>query len=422
MWTLVEIKDTSPSGKKHFVLYNPYAKWGELSTHQETKNLFQLMVLNDLQTLCFTVSRKMAEIIAMWTKKELSEIKPELVHRVTAYRSGFLAEERRKIEKGLKTGNLVGVTCTNALELGVDIGSLDGVIISGYPGTMISTWQQAGRAGRGENESLVVMVAFENALDQYLMNHPEFLFHKSHENAVIDLENEKISKGHILCAIKELPLTVEGYEKYFQTDYDTWDAIRKNMMVKEGLLGLTFVGLKDPAINISLDQISSDHFRVFHKKKLMETMDRQHAYSEAHEGAVLINQGETYIVDSFNLQNRKINVKKMDVDYHTQALKNVDVTIEKEAYHRTIGNFRVSFGEVKVSQDFYKYKEMLYGNLATHNLDLPPLKYHTRGLWFTLPGVVADSLENIFPKRIPMLVACTVQNTPLYLCFLASAV
>jgi DEAD/DEAH box helicase domain-containing protein len=143
---------------------------------------------------------------------------------------------------------------------------------------------------------------------------------------------------------------------------------------------LTFVGLKDPAINISLDQISSDHFRVFHKKKLMETMDRQHAYSEAHEGAVLINQGETYIVDSFNLQNRKINVKKMDVDYHTQALKNVDVTIEKEAYHRTIGNFRVSFGEVKVSQDFYKYKEMLYGKtLATHNLDLPPLKYHTRG-------------------------------------------
>jgi DEAD/DEAH box helicase domain-containing protein len=265
---------------------------------------------------------------------------------------------------------------------------------------MISTWQQAGRAGRGENESLVVMVAFENALDQYLMNHPEFLFHKSHENAVIDLENEKISKGHILCAIKELPLTVEGYEKYFQTDYDTWDAIRKNMMVKEGLLGLTFVGLKDPAINISLDQISSDHFRVFHKKKLMETMNRQHAYSEAHEGAVLINQGETYIVDSFNLQNRKINVKKMDVDYHTQALKNVDVTIEKEAYHRTIGNFRVSFGEVKVSQDFYKYKEMLYGKtLATHNLDLPPLKYHTRGLWFTLPGVVADSLENIFPKK-----------------------
>ncbi len=393
-------RDTSPSGKKHFALFNPFAKWGDLSTHQETKNLFQLMVLNDLQTLCFTVSRKMAEIIAMWTKKELNETKPELVNRITAYRSGYLAEERRKIENGLKNGELVGVTCTNALELGLDIGSLDSVIISGYPGTMISTWQQAGRAGRAENESLVVMVAFENALDQYLMKHPEFLFHKSHENAVIDLENSEIINGHLFCAIKELPMTVDDYEKYFQGDYDRWEHIRKHMMIKEGLLGLKYVGRKDPAMNINLDQISSDNFRVFHNKSLMETMDRQHAYSEAHEGAVLINQGETYIVDSFNLDKRTINVKKMDVDYHTQALRNVDVFIEKEIITRDIGKFRVSFGEVKVSQDFYKYKEMLYGKtLATHELDLPPLKYHTRGLWFTVPGIVADSLENIFPKK-----------------------
>jgi len=392
--------DTSPSGKKHFILYNPFARWGDLSTHQETKNLFQLMVLNDLQTLCFPVSRKMAEIIAMWTKKELNEIKPDLVNRITAYRSGYLAEERRKIEKGLKTGSLVGVTCTNALELGVDLGSLDGVIISGYPGTMISTWQQAGRAGRAENESLVVMVAFENALDQYLMKHPEFLFHKSHENAVIDLQNQKIANGHLLCAIKELPLTVDDFEKYFEADYDTLEDIRQMGLVQETGQGLTYVGRKDPAMEISLDQISSDHFRVYHNKRLMETMDRQHAYSEAHEGAVLINQGETYIVDKFNLQKRTIDVKKMDVDYHTQALRNVEVTIEKELNSRKIGNFSVSFGEVKVTQDFYKYKEMLYGKtLATHELDLPPLKYHTRGLWFTIPGIVADALENIFPKK-----------------------
>ncbi|NYB52389.1 MAG: DEAD/DEAH box helicase [Methanobacteriaceae archaeon] len=393
-------KDTSPSGKKHFVFYNPFAKWGDLSTHQETSQLFQLMVLNGLQTLCFTVSRKMAELVAMWAKRELNETKPELVNRITAYRSGYLAQERRNIEKGLKNGDLVGVTCTNALELGVDIGSLDCVIISGYPGTMISTWQQAGRAGRAENESLVIMVAFENALDQYLMKHPEFLFHKSHENAVIDLENKKIAMGHLLCSMKELPLTVDDFEKNFPADYDMWDVLRKNMMVKEGLLGLTYVGRKDPALSISLDQITSDHFKVFHKKKLMETMDRQHAYSEAHEGAVLINQGETYIVDEFNLKKRIIKVKKMDVDYHTQALRNVDVSIEKEMETRDIGNFRVSFGEVKVTQDFYKYKVMIYGKtLSTHELDLPPLKYHTRGLWFTLPGVVADMLENIYPQK-----------------------
>jgi len=393
-------QDTSPSGKKHFILYNPFAKWGDLSTHQETSNLFQLMVLNDMQTLCFTISRKMAELIAMWAKKELNQRKPELVDRVTAYRSGYLASERRKIEKGLKTGNLVGVTCTNALELGVDIGSLDGVIISGYPGTMISTWQQAGRAGRGENESLIVMVAFENALDQYLMKHPEFLFHKSHENAVIDLHNKKITHGHLLCATKELPLTVDDFERYFDSDFDTLEELRQEGIIKETGYGLAYAGRKDPAFSISLDQISSDHFKVFHDKRLMETMDRQHAYSEAHEGAVLINQGETYIVDSFNLPQRSINVKKMDVDYHTQALKNVDVSIVKELDKRTIGNFKVSFGEVKVTQDFYKYKTMIYGKtISTHNLELPPLKYHTRGLWFTIPGMVADSLENIFTKK-----------------------
>ena len=393
-------EDTSPSGKKHFILYNPYARWGDLSTHQETSNLFQLMVLNDLQTLCFTISRKMAELIAMWAKRELNEHNPQLVNRITAYRSGYLASERRKIENGLKTGNLVGVTCTNALELGMDIGSLDGVIISGYPGTMISTWQQAGRAGRGENESMVVMVAFENALDQYLMKHPEFLFHKSHENAVIDLHNKKITHGHLLCATKELPLTVDDFEKYFDADFDALEDLRQQGLLKETGAGLLYTGRQEPAMNISLDQISSDNFKVFHDKHLMETMDRQHAYSEAHEGAVLINQGETYTVDSFNLAKRTINVKKMDVDYHTQALKNVDVSIVKELDKREIGNFTVSFGEVKVTQDFYKYKAMIYGKtLSTHNLDLPPLKYHTRGLWFTIPGMVADSLENIFTKK-----------------------
>ncbi|EKF86579.1 DEAD/DEAH box helicase [Methanobacterium formicicum] len=393
-------EDTSPSGKKHFILYNPYARWGDLSTHQETSNLFQLMVLNDLQTLCFTISRKMAELIAMWAKRELNQHNPQLVNRITAYRSGYLASERRKIENGLKTGNLVGVTCTNALELGMDIGSLDGVIISGYPGTMISTWQQAGRAGRGENESMVVMVAFENALDQYLMKHPEFLFHKSHENAVIDLHNKKITNGHLLCATKELPLTVDEFEKYFDADFDALEDLRQQGLLKETGVGLVYTGRQEPAMNISLDQISSDNFKVFHDQHLMETMDRQHAYSEAHEGAVLINQGETYTVDSFNLAKRTINVKKMDVDYHTQALKNVDVSIVKELNTREIGNFRVSFGEVKVTQDFYKYKAMIYGKtLSTHNLDLPPLKYHTRGLWFTIPGVVADSLENIFTKK-----------------------
>ncbi|HEX3014104.1 MAG TPA: DEAD/DEAH box helicase, partial [Methanobacterium sp.] len=158
--------DGSPKGKKHFIFYNPYYDGvGKTTTHVESQGLFQLFVLNNLQTLCFTTSRKMAELIARRSKKEIGEIDASLVNKISAYRAGYLAEDRRKIEDNLKNGKLKGVTATNALELGINIGSLDSVIISGYPGTLMSVWQQAGRAGRGTADSLVTFVAFQNPLD-----------------------------------------------------------------------------------------------------------------------------------------------------------------------------------------------------------------------------------------------------------------
>lgn len=393
-------EDSSPSGKKYFVLYNPYVEWGELSVHQETKNLFKLMVINNLQTLCFAISRKMAEILVMWSRKELNEERPDLVEKITAYRAGYLADDRRKIENGLKNGDLVGVTCTNALELGVDIGSLDCVIISGYPGTMISTWQQAGRAGRGVNQSMVILVAFQNPLDQYLMKHPRFIFDKPHENAVINLENQKISYSHLLCAIKEVPLTEEDMNIFFDIDAEFLELLKNEGLIRATSKGYVFLGRQDPAFKISLDQISSHNFKVLHNNHLLEQMDRQHAYSEAHEGAVLINQGETFIVDDFDHKKKIINVIKKDVDYHTHVMREVDVKILKEIENRQIGDFKVQFGDLRVTQDFYQYKTMLYGKvLSVHKLDLPPITYQTQGLWFTLPGEVADNLEHVFTKK-----------------------
>lgn len=174
--------DTSPSGEKDFILYNPFRNYRRKkhnnseapSVHMETENIFVYLMLKDIQTLCFTVSRKITELIAMWAKKDMDNIKRKLTHRITAYRAGYQADERREIEDGLKSRKYLGVTCTNALELGINIGSLDAVIISGYPGTMISTWQQSGRAGRSNQKSLAILVAFENQLDQYFMNNPDF--------------------------------------------------------------------------------------------------------------------------------------------------------------------------------------------------------------------------------------------------------
>ncbi|MGQ9816933.1 MAG: DEAD/DEAH box helicase, partial [bacterium] len=154
--------DGSPKGKKYFIFYNPYYDGvGTLSTHQETKDLFLFFVKNNLQTLCFTVSRKMAELIALWSKTDVKESDPYLVDKITAYRAGYLPEERREIENAFKNKILMGLTSTNALELGIDIGSLDCVIISGFPGTIISTWQQAGRAGRGVDDAVAILVAFQ---------------------------------------------------------------------------------------------------------------------------------------------------------------------------------------------------------------------------------------------------------------------
>ena len=219
--------DTSPSGEKDFILYNPFKNYkrnkvnmkNAPSVHMETENIFMYMVLKQIQTLCFTVSRKTTELIAMWAKNDMTQIKGKLAHRIAAYRAGYRPEERREIEDGLKSGKYLGVTCTNALELGIDIGSLDTVIISGYPGTMISTWQQAGRAGRSRQKSLAILIAFENQLDQYFMNNPTFFFDKPHENAIIDLTNPILQEAHLLCAAKELPLKYGEVEKYFKVQF-----------------------------------------------------------------------------------------------------------------------------------------------------------------------------------------------------------
>ncbi|MDP1552722.1 MAG: DEAD/DEAH box helicase [Methanobacteriaceae archaeon] len=389
--------DTSPSGEKHFVLYNPYKKKNDLSAHQETMNLFLFFIIQNLQTLCFTVSRKMAELIAMWSKGQIAMTKPKMAGKITAYRAGYLAEERRGIEHKLRTGELVGVTTTNALELGINIGTLDAVIISGYPGTMISIWQQAGRSGRKHNDSLVVLIAFQNPLDQYFMINPRFLFDKPHENAIIDLQNPHITQGHLLCAANELPLTRDDLEEYFGGD----DSIIKQL-VRDGTIRQTprqwiYNSNDNPAFKHGLDQISSDIFKVMHSGRLMEKMERSHAYREAHEGAVLINQGETYTVETFDSKKRYINVAKRNVDYHTQVLKNVDVKITQKIDRRDIGGLKVNYGEVEVSEDFYKYKIMNYRKvLGTYPLDLAPLKFRTRGVWFTLPSSLKEELEAKF--------------------------
>ena len=402
-------EDTSPSGEKDFILYNPFKNYlrnktytqNAPSVHMETENIFMYMMLKNIQTLCFTVSRKTTELIAMWAKKDMTQVKGKLAHRIAAYRAGYQAEERREIEEGLKSGKYLGVTCTNALELGIDIGSLDAVIISGYPGTMISTWQQAGRAGRSYQKSVAVLIAFENQLDQYFMNNPKFFFDKPHENAIIDLSNPILQEAHLLCAAKELPLKDGECEKYFSVSQEVVDKLVMKKDLHKNHRGDYMYPYDDnPAMDHSLDQISSEEFKVMNNGRLLETMEKSQVYREAHEGAILINKGDTYVVNSVNLNRGYVNVSKQTVDYHTMVLNKTEINIKKKLSKTRYGKLTINFGELTVSEDYFKYKKMHFSKpIGTYPLDLPLLKFNTKGLWFTIPKRVKDTLNDMFPNE-----------------------
>ena len=399
-------KDSSPSGEKDFILYNPYKKLpmqsddANLSIHQETERIFFYLLLKDIQTLCFTSSRKIAELIALWTKRDMEHTKKRYVDRISAYRAGYLAEDRREIEDGLKSRKYLGVTSTNALELGIDVGSLDAVIISGFPGSMISTWQQGGRSGRQNQKSLVILVAFENQLDQYFMKNPEFFFDKPHENVVIDLQNEKLLNNHIICAANELPITEEELEKVFNVDSEFIDNIIQNRDLRKSAGFYIYPYDDNPAFEFSLDQISNEIFSVMNGNQLIEKIERSQMYREAHEGAILINKGQTYIVTNVDFNTHNINVIKRDVNAHTIALKRTQTKIIKKIKKVKIGDFTVHYGELEVEEDYYKYKRMEFSKtIGTYILDLPPLKFKTKGLWFTIPDSIRETLEERYKNE-----------------------
>ena len=331
----------------------------------------------------------------------MTQTKGKLAHRIAAYRAGYRPQERREIENGLKSGKYLGVTCTNALELGINIGSLDAVIISGYPGTMISTWQQSGRAGRSNRKSLAILIAFENQLDQYFMNNPKFFFDKPHENAIIDLSNPILQEAHILCAAKELPLKRGEAEKYFGISQNFIDELVSKKDLHENHRGDYMYPYDDnPAMDHSLDQISSEEFKVMNNGRLLETMERSQVYREAHEGAILINKGDTYVVNSINLARGYVNVSPKTVDYHTMVLNKTEINIKKKLSKTKYGKLTIHFGELTVSEDYFKYKKMHFSKpIGTYPLDLPPLKFNTKGLWFTIPKNVVDTLEGMFPNE-----------------------
>ena len=420
----------SPSGKKYFMFFNPYAiESKNPSINKDTQKLFNTFIEHDLQTICFEISRKMAEIIARNSKKALENTRPDLIDKVTAYRAGYTIEERKKIENKLKSGELKGIVTTNALELGINIGSLDSVIISGYPGTIISTWQQAGRAGRSNQEAIITMIAFQNPLDQYFMKHPELFFTNSHEHAIIDLNNEEILRGHLKCAAYELPI------KYSETDsfgFDDQGVVFDEISEMETQEILTYkhdqwsynVTASDdnPNFKVSLSDTMSEPFLVYNGRKFLESMSQKQAFREAHENAVLIHNAETYLVKELDITNKRVYVKKKDLNYHTQTIKEVDVRNLKIEKSEKLGDIQLNYGSVNVIEKYDRYNIIEFSKIkASKKLNLPPLDFKTKGFWFTIPYQVREELEEFLlseDKFKDILMGCLqgVENVILSVC------
>ncbi len=395
-------EDGAPRGPRTLIFWNPplvsVASGARRSANVETTALFADLVAQEVRTLAFTKARKIAELVLRYARSRLGSSAESLSGRIAAYRAGYRAEDRRVIEQQLFNGDLLGVVSTNALELGVDIGGLDATILNGYPGTVASTWQQWGRAGRGTGLSAGILVALDDPMDQYWMRHPEEFFARPHEQARISLTNPYILKDHLLCAAFEHPLEPDETMQWFGEDALSvvGELIERGELTER--TGRAYVpGTRYPAQEVSIRATGGETIELrTDQGVLIERVPLNRASFEIHEGAVYLHQGESYLVLALDVGARTATCRLADVQYYTQARDITDIHVLRTIVERTAGTTTVSFGEVEVQRTVVGYRrKALYGEdiLSDHELDLPPQEYITQAVWFTLPPNVADNLR-----------------------------
>jgi DEAD/DEAH box helicase domain-containing protein len=387
--------DGSPHGGKDFVFWNPPLiddkKETRRSANSEATFLFTELVKQEIRTLVFTRTRRLTELIYNYSRQQLNQYDHKLAERIKPYRAGYLAEERRKIEKELFTGRLVGVVATTALEVGIDIGDLEATVLTGYPGSISSAWQQAGRSGRGKQKALSFLIGMDNPLDQYFMRHPENFFQRSFENALINPENHYILQAHLACAAWEMPLSKRD-ETYFggAMANEMAEMERQNLLRQRSGKWYYPPDISYPAQSINIRSTSGQNYSIVDTAtdSLLETIECGQAFSQVHTGAIYLHQGDTYLVTKLDLEKRTAYVEAADVPYYTRASELSDLRIIKETHRQTCGPATVSLGEVEVNSSIIGYRkkaQLTEEIIGEEPLDLPPQIFNTVSLWFDLP-------------------------------------
>jgi DEAD/DEAH box helicase domain-containing protein len=388
-------EDGSPHGGKDFIFWNPplldEKRTVRGSANSEATFLFTELVQQEVRTLTFARTRRLTELIYNYSRQKLAQIDHRLSERIKPYRAGYLAQDRRKIEKDFFSGKLIGVVATNALEVGIDVGDLEATVLTGYPGSISSTWQQAGRSGRSRQKAISFLIGMDNPLDQYFMRHPEDFFQKSFENALINPANHYILRAHLACGSWEMPLSARD-ETYFG------ETMRKEIaaMEKENLLrwrnGKWYYppAIAYPAQAVNIRSTSGKNYAIVNTAddELLETIESATAFYQVHSGAVFLHQGDTYLVTQLDLEKRTAYVEPAEVNYYTRATELSDLRIIDPWQNKPALAVTLNLGEVEVNSSiigFRKKAQLTEEIIGEEPLDLPPQIFNTVALWFDLP-------------------------------------
>ncbi len=428
--------DGSPRGGKQFALWNPpYLDEGKVerrSGNTEAERLMVELIQDGVQTITFVRARVIAELIFRYCQDRLTEVAPRLRKKVRAYRGGYLAEERREIERQLFSGELLGVTTTNALELGIDIGSLDASLIVGYPGTIASTWQQAGRAGRGQEESLSVLIASNSPIDQYLMQHPEYFFGQSPEHAIVDPENVHVLAGHLACAAQELPIEISEEAQFGEYAAAVLEILEEAQQVRRRGDRWYWTGAPHPQGKVRVRNISENNFTIHDRTdpenpQVIGEVDEFSAYTLLHQQAVYMHNAETYFVQDLDLAQKVASVTRENLDYYTQAVSRTDIRVDDTEREDPWRISKKAFGAVTVTTLVYMFRKIKFSareSLGFGNLDLPAQTLETMAVWLMPPRQVLErvreykrvagdgllGIANVAVEVLPLFVMCDTMD------------
>jgi len=398
----------APSAEKYLVFYNPPVVNPQLGIRRsylnETRRVARTFLNRGLETIIFANSRLATEILVTYLKEDFARA-PLGPDAVRGYRGGYLPLERREIERDLREGRLLGVVATNALELGIDIGSLDVAVLAGYPGTIASTWQRAGRAGRRQGTSAAVLVASSAPLDQFIVQNPEYFFGRSPEHGYVNPDNLLILLNHLKCAAFELPLRED--EKFGSLDLKhLCQHLEEVGFLHHASDGWHWVSESYPADAISLRSISSDNFVIVDttaKPRVIGEVNFSSALTTVHEKAIYIQDGQQYHVERLDYDDRKAYVRQCDSEYFTDAISYTKIKILETFETAPAGPARKNHGEVQVNTQVVGFKKIKFHtmeNVGSGELMLPEQEMHTTAYWLTLPREMLEALPYDRAERL----------------------